>query len=407
MNLSRLTCTFLSIAALSVGARAQSTVEERLQALEARIEQLARENAELRARLAPAAAPTPAPSAVSAKPAPAATVHVQPAGKEAKLTVGGFLQGQAEFGRASDPRWADVRDRFFFRRARVYVAGSFTEDFDFKAELDLQGNTLSAGTGHRAQANEVFVNWRKYPEAMVRFGQLKPAFGAEQLASDTKTMTIERYLGSDRLTDGRQLAVSLWGDLADKKVSYMLVAANGNGSNVSANDNSKFQRSARVAYTPFATKENRVTFGANGLWTEDAAVTRAGLGFTGNTFAGKREGMGVDVHGTFGRADFGAEWLQMTYRPTNAVPYAKFDASGWHVTAGYYVLPAKLQAVVRRESFDPNSRRGGDVIDSWLFGLNYFIKGDDLKLQVNYLHGDTPGAATDGGRLLTRVQVLF
>jgi hypothetical protein len=89
------------------------------------------------------------------------------------------------------------------------------------------------------------------------------------------------------------------------------------------------------------------------------------------------------------------------------VPTAKFEASGWHMTAGYFLLPAKLQAVVRRESFDPNSQRGGDVIDSWLFGLNYLIKGDDLKLQVNYLLGDTPGAAADGGRLLTRLQVLF
>ena len=395
MKLVRAIFALLFVVAAATSGVAQSSVEERLKALEARLEQLAKENAELRAQLAPRSESKAAP------------VFVQPAGKEMKLTVGGFLQGQAEFGRASDPRWADVRDRFFFRRARIFVAGSFQEDFDFKAELDLQGNTLSAGTGHRAQANEVYVNWRKHPEANVRFGQLKPAFGGEQLASDTKTMTIERYLGSDRLTDGRQLALAVLGDLADKKVSYLLVAGHGNGSNVSANDNSKFQRSARVVFTPWSAADKRLAIGVNGLWTEDASVSRAGLGFTGNTFAGKREGVGADVHATLGRADLGAEWLRMEYRPTNAVPHAKFDASGWHVTAGYFLLPAKLQAVVRRESFDPNSRRGGDAIDSWLFGLNYLIRGDDLKLQVNYLHGDVPGATTDGGRLLTRLQVLF
>ncbi|MBA4136696.1 MAG: hypothetical protein C0518_05205 [Opitutus sp.] len=399
-----------SFAVLTGWARGQASVEERLKALETRLEQLAEENAELRRQLGaanPAASPASHAAAASDSPAVVAPVVVQPAGKEAKISVGGFLQGQAEFGHASDPRWADVRDRFFFRRARLYVAGSFADDFEFKAELDLQGNTLSAGTGHRAQGNEIFINWRKYPGAMVRFGQLKPAFGAEQLASDTKTLTIERFLGNDRLTDGRQLAVSLWGDLLDKKISYMLVAGNGIGSNVSANDNSKFQRSARVAYTPFATASGRLTVGANGLWTEDAAVTRPGLGFTGNSFAGKRSGVGLDAQVTVGRADFGAEWLKMNYRPINAVPQADFDAHAWHVTAGYFLFPAKLQAVVRRESFDPNSRRGGDVIDSWLLGLNYLIKGDDLKLQVNYLLGDTPGSTADGGRLLTRMQVLF
>lgn len=403
MKTLRVTPVFLFVVAAAAPGSAQSSVEERLKALEVRLEQLAKENAELRAQLAPKSEPK---AAADAEPKPAPVV-VQPAGKEAKLSIGGFLQGQAEFGRASDPRWADVRDRFFFRRARVYVAGSFREDFDFKAELDLQGNTLSAGAGHRAQANEVYVNWRKFPEANVRFGQLKPAFGGEQLASDTKTLTIERYLGSDRLTDGRQLAVSVLGDLADKKVSYLLVAGNGNGSNVSTNDNSKFLRSARVVFTPWSAADKRLALGVNGLWTEDASVTRAGLGFTGNTFAGKRAGVGADLHATLGRADFGAEWLRMEYRPHNAVPHTKFDASAWHVTAGYFLLPAKLQAVVRRESFDPNSQRGGDVIDSWLFGLNYLIKGDDLKLQVNYLRGDTPGAAADGGRLLTRLQLMF
>lgn len=395
MSIARLLPFLLASLATLSAAGAEATVEERLKALEARLEQLAKENAELRAQLAPKDEPKAAP------------VLVQPAGKESKLSVGGFLQAQAEFGRAADPRWTDVRDRLFFRRARIYVAGAFKEDLEFKAELDLQGNTLGAGTGHRAQANEIYVNWRRFPEANVRFGQLKPVFGGEHLASDTKTMTIERYLGSDRLADPRQLAVSVLGELADKKLSYAVVAANGNGSNVSANDNSKFQHSARVVFTPWSAAERRLAVGVNGLWTEDAGVSRAGLGFTGNSFTGKREGIGADVHATFGRADFGAEWLQMEYRPTNAVPHAKFDASGWHVTAGYFLLPAKLQAVVRRESFDPNSRRGGDAIDSWLFGLNYLIKGDDLKLQVNYLRGDTPGTAADGGRLLTRLQVVF
>jgi phosphate-selective porin OprO and OprP len=384
---------FLPLSVLCAAEHA--SVEERLNALEARITELAKENADLKKQL----------GWKDEKPG----VVVVPAGKETRLAVGGFLQGQAEFGGVPDSRWNGQtgNDRFFFRRARIFVTGSFAEHFDFKAELDLQGNTLSGGTGHRAQGNEIYVGWNRYPEARVRFGQLKTAFGAEQLLSDTKLLTVERYLGSDRLSDGRQMAVSVFGDLPGKKVSYLVVAGNGNGSNVSANDDSRFQRSARVTFTPWSAKEGKLTLGANGFWSEDTAVSRSGLGFTGNTFAGRRHGAGLDAAFTWDRLDVSAEWLQMDYRPVNAVPDPRFEAEAWQATLAYYVLPAKLQAVLRHERLDPNSRRGGDIVESWLFGLNYYIKGDDLKMQLNYLRGDTPGAAGSQDRLLTRMQVMF
>ncbi|SDR89144.1 porin [Opitutus sp. GAS368] len=374
-------------------AQTGPTVEERLQALEQQVQGLTRENADLKKQLGWKDATPP--------------VLPQPGGTEARLVVGGFLQGQAEFGRASDPRWAGVRDRFYFRRARIYLAGSFAEDFDFKAELDLQGNTLGAGTGQLARANEVFINWRKYPFANLRFGQLKPAYGGEALASDTKIPTIERSLANDRLTESRQLAVAAIGDLPGKQVSYYAVVANGNGTNVSANDNSKFQKSLRVTYTPVATAADKLTFGVDGLWTDDVGVAKSDLGFTGNLFTGRRAMRGADLLWSHGPLDLNAEWLRGTFQPTAAVPAAKFDAQGWQVTAAYFVIPGRLQAVIRGEEFDPNTSVGGNTVRSYTLGLNYFVKGDDIKLAVDYLHGQVPGSTTDGGRLLTRVQVVF
>lgn len=393
MNFRRILTLAIAGGALTT-LSAQTSIEERLRALELQVQSLAAENAELRRELG---APPKEPSVV-----------VVPAGKETKLALGGFLQGQAEFGGAPDSRWSGAtgHDRFFFRRARLYVAGSFAEHFDFKAELDLQGNTLSGGTGQLARGNEIFLNWRKFPAANVRFGQLKPAFGGEQLASDTKLLTIERYLGNDRLTDGRQLAAAVLGEVWDRRVSYLVVTGQGNGSNVSANDNNKFQHSARVAVTPFATPERRLVLAANGLRTEDAAVSRSGLGFTGNTFAGRRSGVGFDAALSLGGFDLSGEWLQMTYRPRDAVPDARFHGEAWQATAAVFLAPKKLQAVLRREWFDPNSRRGGDAIESWVFGLNYYLKGDDIKFQVNYLLGDSPGGGEEG-RLLTRMQLMF
>ena len=39
--------------------------------------------------------------------------------------------------------------------------------------------------------------------------------------------------------------------------------------------------------------------------------------------------------------------------------------------------------------------------------MNYFFHGDDLKLMLDYVVGRVPGATDDGGRLLTRLQVVF
>ncbi len=378
---------------VNLSAQPAVSVEERLQALERQVQGLARENTELKQQLG-----------VKDK---AVGVLPVPGGKETKLILGGFLQGQAEFGRASDPRWTGVKDRFFFRRARIYVAGSFAEDFDFKAELDLQGNTLGAGTGQLARANEIFINWHKYSFANVRFGQLKPAFGSEALASDTKLLTIERSLSSDRLADGRQLAVAVAGDLGGKHVSYLAIVANGNGSNVSANDNSGWQKSARVTYTPIATAEDRLVLGVDGLWTRDTGLGKSDLGLPGNLFTGTRTMTGFDAAWTHGLLELSAEWLHGSFKPAGAGAATVFDAIGWHATAGFFVIPAKLQAVFRQEQFDPNTAVGGNTIRTSTFGLNYYLKGDDIKLMLDYLRGRVPGSSTAGGRLLTRVQVIF
>ncbi|MDI1335177.1 MAG: porin [Lacunisphaera sp.] len=397
MKLSNLLCLqavpALLFSAVALSAQTVPTVEERLKALEQQVQTLAKENTDLKKQL-------------GWKDTVAPVLPV-PGGHEARLVVGGFLQAQAEFGHAADPRWNGVNDRFFFRRARIYLAGSFAEDFDFKAELDLQGNSLGASTGNLARANEIYVNWHKYPFANVRFGQLKPAFGAEALASDTSIFTVERSLSSDRLTDGRQLAAAVFGEVLDKKVNYLVIAANGNGANVSANDNSGFQRSARVTFTPVATASDKLVLGVDGLWTTDTAVSKSDFGFTGNLFSGSRNMRGADLFWTHGRFDLNAEWLHGTFKPASATPAAKFSAEGWQATAAWYLIPAKLRAVFREESFDPNTSIGGNTIRTSVFGLNYYLKGEDIKFMIDYLDGRVPGSSTDGGRVLTRVQVIF
>lgn len=389
-----------AIVPLALQAADTPTAEERLRRLEATVELLQKENAELRHLVGKPASEAPA---------------VTPAGKETKLAVGGFTQAQAEFGDAGDGRFAGVNDRFYFRRARIHLQGSFAEHFDFKIEGDFGNNSLSAGTGLRAQMNEAFINWNYYPAANLRFGQLKPAFGTEQLTSDTKTPTIERFLANDRLIDGRNVAVGLYGVAFNSRVNYQIVVGNGNGSNVSANDNNKFLTSARLVAVAFDDKEaGKLTVAANALHSEDNGIAKAGLGLDSipggaidNLFVGRRDMVGADFAWHRGLVDLSAEYLRSNFHPTDKIPAGGFHAVGWHATAGYFVMPGVLQAVVRREEFDPNNLAGNDRTENWVLGLNYLIKGDDIKLMANYIFGHVAGLPHDHGRLLTRLQIIY
>lgn len=382
---------------------AEPTIEERLRTLENRLEAITRENTELKKTLGwrPNFPP----------------VVARPAGAETKFLIGGFLQFQAELGHAADPRFVNIEDRFFFRRARIYVAGSFTEPFDFKAELDLGGNSLNSANGIRAQANEIYIHWHRFAGFNLRAGQLKAAYGSENLASDTTMLTIERTLANDRLADGRQLAFSASGTLFSERLTYLTVVGNGVGANSSANDNSRFQRSARIAYKPFADRTSgalgRLEIGTGGLWSEDNRVAKPGFEFTqsgnsiDNLFVGRRTAWGIDARWKSSRLDFSGEWLEEHFHPSNRSPAADLVAHGWHLTAAYTVLPDKWQVVLRRENFDSGAVAGGHVTNLWTLGQNWLIHGDNLKLMVNYLIGKAPGTSDPSGRLLARFQVIF
>ena len=61
----------------------------------------------------------------------------------------------------------------------------------------------------------------------------------------------------------------------------------------------------------------------------------------------------------------------------------------------------------RREHFDPNRLRRGDSTDNWLVGLDYYLKGDDIRFIAAYLFGHAAGLPDARGRLLMRFQGVY
>jgi len=422
--------SILLLASVQPLAAATASEAERLEKLERAVEQLQKRNAELEAEVSSlkkqtAAVPegkmktkvtydgkTCVEKAVVEEKAP---VYVQQRGPELKLVLGGFIQVNFEDGDVSafEGRFGEsgLKDRFRIRRARINLTGDFAEQFDFKIEGDF-GQSDGLNSNRTAfSGTDIFVNWHQYPEAQIKIGQWKAPFGVEQLTPDTTLYFAERSLPTGAITPDRQIGIQLWGKpfthvWPEQKdlLTYYAGIFNGNGRNITNNDNNEFMYVARLELMPFKGKvfgqESFLKLGGDVLNSRDAAGTNISPAlnllvnddgslspFTLPT-ADERTAWSVDAWLKLGPFDLIGEYLEeyVNGRTVNGVPgMPDFTTNGYYITAGYFIIPKKLQLAMRWEDLNPG-QKGNDGIRSITGGLNYYIHGDDLKVMVNYIH---------------------
>ena len=342
---------------------------------------------------------------------------VQPGAESPTLTIGGLLQVQAEVGDRGDSRFANDNDRLYLRRARLNATGKLREDFDFRLEGDFAG-TLSNTSSLRAQLTDGYVTWTRYGFANLRIGQFKTPYGFEQLYSDPRLFTLERSLANDRLTLSRQLGLQVFGSLWDERFSYSLGAFNGNGANNDFNDDDRFLVAGRVSGVPWqgtaGGKDLVWSAGANAYTSDDTHVGVSGdFGFDAtpateaddNVFSGTRRGFGFDTQVQWGRCELWVELLETRWEPDSMRPRRRVESSGGYALAAVYLIPEKLQAVVKLGTFDPRDDLD-DTTETATLGLTWYLKSHDLKLSVNYLRTAIDGRP-DQDKVLTRFQVVF
>jgi phosphate-selective porin len=449
---------------------------ERLQNLEKAVRQLQERNSELedevrqlkkREPFAPALpstqrtiAPGNDNKAVFSAPAPP-TVDVHPGASEYKLTLGGYIQANFEGGdvAAFEGRFGAtaLKDRFRLRRARISLTGDFAEQFDFKIEGDLEqsdaaitalksvnpmtGATTTVTNSNRVEfsGTDIFINWHGIPEMNLKVGQWKAPFGLENLTPDTLIYTIERSLPTGAIVPERQIGAMLWGKpltnaMPDYKdfVTYYGGIFNGNGRNFNNNDNNEFMYVTRLELQPWKGmvmgQEASLKLGGDYFHSRDDAGTNISpaLNLKVNpdgslssfilASADERDAFSTDIWLKVGPFDLIAEYLEehVDGREVNGIaPMADFVTNGFYVQGSYFILPKKLQGVVKWEALNPG-QLGQDGIHSITGGLNYYIHGDNLKVMANYVHtwSDFREAHPDLGddqfnEVILRLQVIF
>ena len=450
--------SLLLLAAVRPLAAATASESDRLEKLERAVEQLQKRNAELETEVnslkAKQTAVVPEGKMKTKIISEGKTyvekvveeklpVYVLQRGPELKLVLGGFIQVNFEDGDVSafEGRFGQtaIDDRFRLRRARINLTGDYAEQFDFKMEGDFGQSDGTSGNRTAFSATDIWVNYHQFPAAQVKIGQYKAPFGLEQLTPDTQLLTIERTLPTGAITPDRQIGAELWGKpftnfWPEQKdlLTYYAGIFNGNGRNITVNDNNNFMFVGRLELQPFKDvfgKGSFLKFGGDVLNSRDEQGVN--ISQSSNLLvnsdgslspfvlpsADERTAWSVDAWLRMGPFDLIGEYLQehVEGRTVNGVPpaFSNFTTDGFYVTGAYYFIPKKLQAVVQWQYLNPG-QRGNDGLYSILGGLNYYIHGDDLKFMVNYVHtwSDFRQANPEFGEdqfdeVLGRFQVMF
>src|SRR6266576_2340518 len=452
----------LVIQPLRAQTSGSNSESDRLQKLERAVEQLQKRNAELEQEVSSLKKQSTSEPGATGKRKTVVTydgksyveksvaveekpgIFVTPRASEFKLVLGGYIQMNLEDGEVSafEGRFGQtaLKDRFRLRRTRINLTGDFAENFDFKVEGEFENSDGISSNRTDFSGTDIFINWHQFAEANVKVGQWKAPFGLEQLTPDPSLIIIERSLPTGAITPDRQIGAQLWGKpftniWPDGKdlLTYYAGIFNGNGRNVSVNDNNNFMYVGRLEVIPFKGKifgqESSLKLGGDVLNSRDDAGTN--ISSTLNLLvnadgslspfvlpgADERTAWGVDAWLKFGPFDLIGEYLQekVDGRTVNGMPpgFADFTTNGFYITAAYFLIPKTLQLAVRWEDLNPG-QMGNDGIHSITGGLNYYIHGDDLKLMVDYIHtwSDFREANPEFGQdafdeVIGRVQVMF
>lgn len=85
--------------------------------------------------------------------------------------------------------------------------------------------------------------------------------------------------------------------------------------------------------------------------------------------------------------------------------YTSNQSEGFYGTLAYRVTP-RNQFLVRYDQFDPNINKANDIRKELTVGWNYFVKGQAMKLMVNYVMYNVENG-TYGSRIMAGTQIIL
>lgn len=112
------------------------------------------------------------------------------------------------------------------------------------------------------------------------------------------------------------------------------------------------------------------------------------------------------AHLMYERKRFKAQFEYATADGSNgSTGFSPNSSEGYYGTLYYRITP-RIQALLRYDKFDPNKNARNDMRTEYTAGINYFIKGQALKLMLNYTYYTVENGLY-GQRIMTGAQIVL
>jgi phosphate-selective porin OprO/OprP len=350
------------------------------------------------------------------------------------VKMGGRIQIQYH---QEDPDSGDSTDEVDFRRLRPYIEGSIHKDWIGKFQWDMGGATGD----NEIAIKDAYMQYKGVKNMKITMGNANFPFSRELLTSSKKTQLVERTFVGDHNygTPDRSLGLHITGANGDKKVTYGVSATSASidpdakklDFDTPVNRNSDFNEGwlfgGRVDFHPLGhlkmtqgdfKRDAKATIGISAfVWNNDDdnnTYTVGGMSTSGSkadvdsvtgfevSAAFRGSGFSVDAQYNF----FNAETVDSIF--TGGIyENGDTDLQNWAIEGGYMAVPDKLEVVAGYQSQDADG-----YIEEWTrtsFGLNYFIKKHDIKVQGTYRIGkDKDGVdGNDLDEIFIQFQYVF
>jgi len=353
--------------------------------------------------------------------------------KKFKLKIGGRVYGDFRAYNSGHPS----NSEFFISRARIYLAGTLYNHFDFKVQPDF-------GKGD-SKLKDGYINVNYFPYAQLKIGQFKAPFSLERMTSSKYIDFIERALPVDNLTPDRDVGIMLHGAYSPIGLSYGVGLFNGTRANEKDVDEHK-DLVARIAMSPFVKQGPTflkglhlgfsTTHGKQDMeypsdrdffWNKGELVTAGDTEFfqfnDGVVHDGKRRRFGTELAWVIGPLSLKGEWMRVDLDSIKNPLGESHDLSmnGAYVSLSYFLTGEKQkfntsQAIFKRTSpkkiFDPSHGGWGawqicaryelldldngffkheyadntkytDNVEGFTLGLNWYLN-DMVRVMFNY-----------------------
>lgn len=333
-------------------------------------------------------------------------------GSKLPITISGLLQVQGLAGLNQNGRDARSNDTFRLRRGELKITGQITRRLKASAMFDIAKTQSSSDRPSDSVLQEIVLSYllnenkARGTSNTIDIGQFKIPVGYEgDLVSASATQTIERALmfqNRDPFRGGygdkRETGVQLRGERG--KFAYWIGTFNGLGerqNDVALSDNKSVL--ARLIYQPNG--KSGLRLGVSG-----------GVGNTGNPTAGgpRLDRNLLNLFAVYKKNKITAQTEYLTANSQTIADTFVRDVRSYYGSVGY-LFTKKLEGVARYDVFDFTNGASGKISEATL-GVNYYIHGNNAKIQANVVqrNGDEnapSGFRNDGVQLRTSFQAAF